>query len=153
MSKSHWNSPEYQRRHAMVRRVRGKASDYTCSCGSPAAHWATLPGLDGSKPEHYSPMCRSCHRREHLALAGYPEFCTICGDPVHAEGKCNNCYHRTRRNAANSGKTYSSARYASVAEAGRRRIGEKRSEATRQKMRSSQQARRQRERLMKNGGA
>lgn len=67
----------YQRAHALVIRARGKASAYTCPCGTPARDWA----LDRDHPdviasaryvwaedaEAYRPRCRSCNLREDFA--------------------------------------------------------------------------------------
>lgn len=67
-------SASYQRAHTELKRLRGEASEYTCSCGKPARDWAyqftgeTLRSPDGSRPysvnpDDYTAMCRGCHIR------------------------------------------------------------------------------------------
>lgn len=63
--------------HGRVRRSKGSASLYSCvACGAPAAHWAydheDVNEMAGSgkyegmpyspNPDHYKPMCVSCHK-------------------------------------------------------------------------------------------
>lgn len=54
---------DYNRKHYMVVRARGKASMHTCECGEPAKEWAHLHDTDGDLPSHYEAMCRKCHQR------------------------------------------------------------------------------------------
>lgn len=65
--------PTYQRAHEAVRRVRGKARDHICRCGSPALQWAYL-GSDNECVDDrgrrfsmsvtdYTPLCAPCHVR------------------------------------------------------------------------------------------
>lgn len=66
------DTPSYQQVHNRLRLERGRASEYTCECGSPAKDWAfqhTGAALRdpatgrwySEDPDDYSPMCRSCH--------------------------------------------------------------------------------------------
>lgn len=56
------NDREYMRRHGMVADARGKAKQHKCEhCSGQAFDWATIHGTDGSRPEDYMPLCRSCH--------------------------------------------------------------------------------------------
>lgn len=56
------NDREYMRRHGMVADARGKAKQHKCEhCSGQAFDWATIYGTDGSRPEDYMPLCRSCH--------------------------------------------------------------------------------------------
>lgn len=64
-------------RHRVVRRARGKASDYPCwSCLENgivilADVWATIHGETGSDPwSDYVPLCNSCHRIYDKQLKG-----------------------------------------------------------------------------------
>lgn len=69
--------------HKRVRSLRGPASDYSCTqCSAPATTWAYdhedpnpqivedykgTPNVPYSlKPEHYMPLCGSCHKRYDL---------------------------------------------------------------------------------------
>lgn len=67
-------SAQYQQAHNDLKRARGKASEYLCSCGKPAQDWAylytgePLRSPDDSRPystnpDDYAPMCRKCHIR------------------------------------------------------------------------------------------
>ena len=61
--------------HQRLKRIRGKASDHECECGSPAKHWAydhtcpnekwaTRRGREvpySTDLNHYQPMCLPCH--------------------------------------------------------------------------------------------
>ena len=62
----HYDRGEVGRKslHNRVRRLRGKASEYTCeNCGKPARDWATVHGADGRDPlNDYLALCRVCHR-------------------------------------------------------------------------------------------
>lgn len=61
--------------HFRVRRAKGSATQYACvQCDGPAHEWAydhqdpdekaeDGKGNYSTKPEHYQPMCRTCHRR------------------------------------------------------------------------------------------
>ena len=78
---------KYSASHARVKRIRGAARQYPCAhCGAQALDWAydhadpdELIDTDHGKrlphsldPEHYLPLCRTCHRRfdlEHLRSA------------------------------------------------------------------------------------
>jgi hypothetical protein len=58
----------YNRRHRLVRRVRGLASTYLCiRCAEdgiekPALEWATIHGETGEDPwADYVPLCKPCH--------------------------------------------------------------------------------------------
>lgn len=64
----------YRMIHRLLHRLRGPATDHTCSCGQPAQDWAyqftgeTLRASDDSHPHSVSPddyaaMCRDCHAR------------------------------------------------------------------------------------------
>ncbi|AYR03149.1 HNH endonuclease [Gordonia phage Octobien14] len=71
----------YGSAHSRVTRHRGKASSHTCECGTQASDWAyNLSDPDelatkesdrsaptgtrySANPDHYTPMCRPCHRR------------------------------------------------------------------------------------------
>jgi hypothetical protein len=54
----------YANRHTMVRKARGVARDRPCEeCGGRAAHWSTIRGRDGLKPEDYRALCIPCHWR------------------------------------------------------------------------------------------
>lgn len=74
--------PSYIGAHTRVYSARGRAADYLCRCGARAEEWAydhsdpeaiTAPWRDqagalrdvtySGKPEHYIPMCKSCHLR------------------------------------------------------------------------------------------
>lgn len=67
----------YEGAHRQVRRQRGKASAHACvECGNRADEWAydhaDPDEVQGEhpyslKPEHYHPMCRSCHYKGDLA--------------------------------------------------------------------------------------
>lgn len=78
---SQWrgDAATYQNVHQRMKNRKGRAADYPChnGCGSQAHEWAydhqdpdekiCLTGeatgcLYSLKPEHYVPMCRSCHR-------------------------------------------------------------------------------------------
>lgn len=78
---SHWRGDmaTYQNVHQRMKYSKGRAADKTCTdCGAQAHEWAydhkdpdekiCLTGeatgcLYSLKPEHYVPMCRSCHRK------------------------------------------------------------------------------------------
>jgi len=70
----------YAGAHWRIRKTKGSASEHACiECGRTAEQWA-YDGLDpdehsgpagpgsewtcrySGKPEHYAPMCRSCHK-------------------------------------------------------------------------------------------
>ena len=67
----------YKGAHHRVRLRRGSASQYACTCGRPAMDWAYdhadpdellgdyygRPRRYSADPDHYLPMCRSCHRK------------------------------------------------------------------------------------------
>lgn len=71
----------YSGAHMRVRAARGPASDYECSCGSRASHWAydhsdpaPLTQMRGKtlhvfSPDvsRYLPLCVPCHKREDLS--------------------------------------------------------------------------------------
>lgn len=77
-----WRGDEatYSGIHSRVNRLRGKASDYICHCGAPAAEWAydhsdlnektqLIRGLSmpySTDLERYRPMCTPCHKRFDL---------------------------------------------------------------------------------------
>jgi hypothetical protein len=74
---SYWDSPEYQRVHALVRKLYGPAIEYICiQCSCSAQVWAWQHGEDPSLPSSYQPMCVWCHRyydntqqwRENISL-------------------------------------------------------------------------------------
>jgi hypothetical protein len=66
-----------------VRATKGSASQHTCPCGAPAAHWAydhqdpdQRIGQAGKRgeglpyslnPDHYQPRCVPCHKAADLA--------------------------------------------------------------------------------------
>lgn len=66
--------PSYLAIHRQLKKLRGSASQYTCDhCGEDASDWAynhkdpnefqDSRGCPYSvNPEHYFPLCRSCHR-------------------------------------------------------------------------------------------
>jgi hypothetical protein len=58
------NDAKYLARHARVRTVRGKATEYECSsCGTQIAReWAQVHGGDPFDVMAYQPMCIPCHR-------------------------------------------------------------------------------------------
>lgn len=79
----------YSSAHHRVRKAKGPASSHRCvRCAGPAEQWAysngdLFPLRDASgreaglpystDPEHYAPMCRSCHTRfdkAHRAIVG-----------------------------------------------------------------------------------
>lgn len=79
-----WRGMEagYGTSHDRVKRLLGSASEYACHhCGGQARHWAYDHGDPGervdprgiaysTKPEHYQPLCVSCHKRfdlDHIA--------------------------------------------------------------------------------------
>lgn len=79
-------STEYSTVHRRIRRVLGSATQHRCAhCEKQAAHWAydhkdpdAVTGRAGRdvpaakyslKPEHYFPLCRSCHSVLDLAHA------------------------------------------------------------------------------------
>ena len=60
--------------HIRLKTTRGKASEYSCTeCGGQARHWAydnadpnereDAGGRYSTDPNHYRPMCVSCHRK------------------------------------------------------------------------------------------
>jgi hypothetical protein len=53
----------YHGRHSRVDAARGKASEYTCVCGSPAYDWAHTHGTDPLDVYNYEPRCREHHSR------------------------------------------------------------------------------------------
>ena len=64
----------YAGMHHRLRMARGKAGGHQCSnCSEQAAHWAYDNGdpeerIENDlrfsvKPEHYTPLCASCHKR------------------------------------------------------------------------------------------
>ncbi|MEU8047789.1 hypothetical protein AB0B71_27060 [Micromonospora echinofusca] len=78
----------YDGAHNRVKGLRGSASGYLCRCGNQAEQWAyshadhdqqrDSEGREAgspysTNPDHYSPMCRSCHARydnAHRRMAG-----------------------------------------------------------------------------------
>lgn len=67
------DNPTYLTAHYRVYAKYGKATLYTCECGSQAHEWAYAGGCDDERidprgrayspdPDHYVAMCRSCHR-------------------------------------------------------------------------------------------
>lgn len=75
--------------HARVRRVRGRAAERLCSCGSPARDWAYLHNdpnerteagrLYSQDPFRYEAMCRPCHRTFDLVVeaGGSPDSVSL----------------------------------------------------------------------------
>ena len=75
VGKPHGDGTSYTQAHIRVHRLHGRAADQTClHCGNPAAEWAydhsdpdqrvSATGQPYSvDPDHYLPLCRSCHRR------------------------------------------------------------------------------------------
>ena len=71
--------PGYTASHIRVYKAKGRAADHLCAhCGDPAEQWAythsdphELTSPEGfpysPDPEHYMPLCRSCHKRYDLA--------------------------------------------------------------------------------------
>jgi hypothetical protein len=103
---------EYLALHKRVRRARGKAREHSCEhCGGQAAHWATIHGRDGLDID-----------------ADYMPLCV----------KCHVAYDGLGFTA---GREVSAGNRAAVADANRRRTGEKRSPETREKMRLAALAR------------
>ncbi len=72
------NDLTYPGAHQRVYAAKGRASDNSCKCGEPAEDWA-YDGQDPQEltdpqgrsysldPEHYEPLCRTCHKNEDLA--------------------------------------------------------------------------------------
>jgi hypothetical protein len=81
-------SHDYGTRHNQVVKLRGKASAHEClmACGWMAQTWAQAKNTDGSYPDHYIPLCYSCHR----AYDSTPE----------AEAKRGNTWRGKKRPAA-----------------------------------------------------
>ncbi len=53
----------YRSKHERVERARGKASVHACEhCDAGAKEWATIHDTPGSEPQHFIPLCISCHR-------------------------------------------------------------------------------------------
>ena len=63
-------SSTYHTNHQRVYRTRGKARNYPCAreCGRQSTQWAQVHGTDGSNPDEYTPMCRSCHAKYDGAI-------------------------------------------------------------------------------------
>jgi len=54
----------YSTRHWRVVQARGKAREYDCvRCGRQAQEWSQIHGKSGESPNHYRPMCCSCHQK------------------------------------------------------------------------------------------
>lgn len=51
----------YQRQHFAVVDTYGKASEWDCDCGKPAAHWSLRHGADPDVVSNYDPKCVKCH--------------------------------------------------------------------------------------------
>lgn len=112
----------YSGAHRNLTLVRGKASDYPCACGKPAAEWAydhEHPALDereqrglkfSADPMAYLPMCRRCHRLFDKAVITHcPQGHPYEGHNVLMDAgkrKCRTCHYargeqrRKRRRAA-----------------------------------------------------
>ena len=72
----------YRAAHERVRCRMGRAGNYTCSCGAQAQEWAydhtdpnEMTGVSAGfevvyslDPDHYKPMCCSCHRKYDAEL-------------------------------------------------------------------------------------
>lgn len=80
----HQVSDDIRNMHDRLRRARGKASTYVCSCGKQAMDWAynhgdPAPKLSKDKrgtwmwwssdPDMYVPMCRRCHKNLDVKMA------------------------------------------------------------------------------------
>lgn len=87
----------YHSTHKHVRRVRGPASEHACRCGSAADQWAydhaDPDEVQGKhpyslKPEHYRPLCRSCHVKEDGARA---RARPLSGEPRGPRRRCLRC--------------------------------------------------------------
>jgi hypothetical protein len=108
----------YMAMHNRLRRIRGSATLYTCSCGEPAKEWA----YSNSSPyeriddqgrrysirlEDYTPQCFHCHRVEDKsAITHCPQGHPYDGENLlidQGKRKCKVCvYERnTRRRRAN----------------------------------------------------
>ena len=73
---SNWRDDNinYRAAHVRVTSNKGKAIEYDCYCCGEQAHEWSYDGCDpleltdprgrvySPRPEHYDPMCRSCHR-------------------------------------------------------------------------------------------
>ena len=65
---------EYHKNHVMVRKARGPAWRQQCAhCGGNANDWATIHDETGEQPDHYIPLCRSCHIRYDGLVANLPD--------------------------------------------------------------------------------
>jgi len=82
-------APSYNAAHHRIYVERGQASQHVCGCGAPADEWSydgtdpdelielrvdqktrkTRPVAYSAKPEHYSPLCRSCHVKADMTRA------------------------------------------------------------------------------------
>jgi hypothetical protein len=152
-------SPEYYKQHRAVYAARGKASDYECSsdnCEREAAEWAQIHDLDPENVASYQPMCRSCHREyddhwddETKAKLG-ATLKEMWSDPAYKEAhemseeqkqKLKEAWVRRRAR----GNPISQEARDKIAATHR---GVKRSEETKAKMRASQLARRERDRMV-----
>lgn len=73
MDKPRYPYPDYANRHHRVKKRRGPATDHLCEhCGGPAAHWATIHGRDGTKPDDFIPLCVPCHHKYDGCDKGAP---------------------------------------------------------------------------------
>lgn len=55
-------SPEYQRVHYQVVKLRGQASGWCCSdCSNQAKDWSWIHNQNPYDPDSYTPRCRRCH--------------------------------------------------------------------------------------------
>lgn len=67
----------YADRHLAVQKTRGRASEYECIiCGCRAQEWAQRHSENGTRPEHYDPMCITCHR--HYDAHDMSDSCPYC---------------------------------------------------------------------------
>jgi len=80
---SNWKGSQigYSGAHMRVRAQRGSVRSFQCECGKGAAHWAydhadpaELLSPEGrlysADPNHYRPLCVSCHKKADLAVIG-----------------------------------------------------------------------------------
>ncbi|AEK07094.1 hypothetical protein JOEDIRT_57 [Mycobacterium phage JoeDirt] len=105
---------KYQMAHLRVRKARGSARAYVCSCGDQAREWAydgsdpaeLTDVVDGravrysADPKFYQPLCIRCHRNFDVQRHGRSrKECTLqgCAKPQHAKGLCNTHYLGQKR--------------------------------------------------------
>lgn len=98
----------YSGMHIRLRKRRGPASGYSCTCGERADHWAydhtdPAPKFNAkgqpysTDPGRYQPMCKTCHRRMDADRTRL-KVCSVdgCGREHHARGLCGKHYQGSR---------------------------------------------------------